>query len=215
MSTLNAIQVIDWTHNNQLVANNDFTDNSIYVIAVRCPFTQSRELARQHIRQALQSALAQLLSCQPNQIALTSTPGQAIRVIQANHNRSNIGLSISHEIGLSLAAINLIGKVGLDIMAVDKKININEINVLASQYLGAAIATYIASLPPVAQTLAFAISWVNFEARLKCAGEPISEWSATQEKRLANYTSRPLHLNSFNGKTSYVGTICNENNNAC
>ena len=76
-----------------------------------------RDAARAQLRSALREVLSLQPGCAPESIALKSIPGQPLRIEQPSHGQ-NIGLSISHEAGLSVAALRRSGPVGVDILRI-------------------------------------------------------------------------------------------------
>ena len=174
-------------------------NQSLIVIAVRTLPTTLRSQARKLIRMAITQVLADKLCCPYAKIKLTSQSGQSVKVSQP---RQNIGLSISHEPGLSLAAINMNGKVGVDLIDVKSIPNDNEIYKLALEYLGTQVAEYLSLLPSELQKHAFAKAWAEFEARLKCQGESLDEWTASSALQLNTLTFQPLEL-----PESYIGAV--------
>ena len=86
------------------------------MLVIRLATDGERASARAQVRQAVRQALCAWLALAPDQIALTSTPGQAPRLVLKGARTA--GLSVSHEAGLSLAAINLHGRIGVDLMRV-------------------------------------------------------------------------------------------------
>ncbi len=144
---------------------------------------RSRSEARAQIRLAVRQVLARLLARSPEQIVLTSTPGQApVIVIEGVlHQACGIGLSISHEAGLSLAAINLHGPIGVDLMRVPQasaQESWSDLLLLARDYLGPACAARLAGVTPQLRRTAFASAWTTHEASLKCRGLGLAEWCA-------------------------------------
>jgi len=151
------------------------------VIAVRTPLTTQRDSARQLVRQALVKALADLLAVEEGAISLRSAPGQAIHLAAP---WQHIGISVSHESGLSLAAIHLAGAVGVDLMRLDPALA--NLDVLARDYLGPETAAAIAALPETERQLAFAGGWTRLEAGLKCLGTALGEWTPEIGRQLAD-----------------------------
>ena len=174
-------------------------NQSLIVIAVRTLPTTVRSQARKLIRMAITQILADKLSCPYSEIKLISQSGQSVKVSQP---RQNIGLSISHEPGLSLAAININGKVGVDLIDVKSIPNDHEIYKLALEYLGTQVAEYLSLLPSELQKHEFAKAWAEFEARLKCQEKSLDEWTASSALQLNTLTIRPLAL-----PESYIGTV--------
>lgn len=174
-------------------------DNNLLVIALRTAQSMPRAEARLQIRAALKEALALLLTCSAADIEFLAQPGQALRLLQP---KQNIGLSISHEAGISLAAIHINGAVGIDLMTLSSTPASKEIHTLATDYLGSKIAQQLACLPDNQQAKGFAKAWTAFEAGLKCSGEQLIEWNEATENRLAQYTCRDLIL-----PDGYIGTV--------
>ena len=174
-------------------------NQSLIVIAARNFPATLRSQARKLIRLAITQVLADKLSCSYTEIKLTSQSGQSVKVSQP---RQNIGLSISHELGLSLAAINMNGKVGVDLIDVKSTPNDHEIYKLALEYLGTQVAENLLLLPSEQQKHAFAKAWTEFEARLKCQEKSLDEWTSSSTLQLNTLNIRPLEL-----PEGYVGTV--------
>ena len=160
----------------------------LHLLAVETPDTPLRETARGQIRAALREALAQILGRPASSLSIHSIPGEAPRLIQPD---SKVGLSISHEAGLSLAAIHLDGAVGVDCLRVSE---LADLPVLARDYLGAEAAQAIARLPQSEHASAFAALWCAHEAKLKCLGLSLQEWSPELARRLSACVAKPLAL---------------------
>lgn len=150
------------------------TPDGLLVIACTLADGAGRAQARTHIRLAARQALAGLLGLAQERVALESAPGQALRVLR-DSGASDIGVSFSHEDGLSLAAINLHGAVGVDLMRVQQ---LPDWQAVARDYLGADAAGALARCPPALRAQAFAQAWTAREAALKCRGLGLGEWTA-------------------------------------
>lgn len=176
--------------------------HDIFVIAVRTSEGQQRERARQQIREAVRAVLSRRLDIDPACIALPAAQGHAPRIVldhraaRAGINAAvardvghagdagdarhaavtplDIGISISHESGLSLAAINLRGAIGVDLMRVQ---DIADWEIVARDYLGPDAARVLNSIPATRRASAFATAWTAREASLKCLGLPLQEWT--------------------------------------
>jgi 4'-phosphopantetheinyl transferase len=85
---------------------------------------------------------------------------------------SHIGCSFSHDAGYALAAFNLQGPIGADLMQVQ---DIPDWQAVARDYLGPVVA---AALQSAAARRAFTQAWTQREAALKCHAQQISEWQA-------------------------------------
>lgn len=173
----------------------DQTQN-LLVVTVDTPNTSIRDSARQRVRTVLREILGGLRQ----DIELISLPGQPIRLVQQN---SPIGISVSHEAGLSLLAINFSGPVGVDLMQLPEDPDwLMQIPALASDYLGPQSARQLAVVPLEMQLSSFAAAWTRHEARLKCLGLGLQEWQPALEEDLSNCRVQPLLL-----PAGYVGAV--------
>ncbi|MDI1362487.1 hypothetical protein [Methylotenera sp.] len=189
------LSVLEWPND----AGKLIPENGLLVIALRTSPNMQRAEARQLVRVAVQEVLALLLHCDVNEIDLLSQAGQAVKLLNKNHN---IGLSISHEVGLSLVAINMSGSVGIDLMVINSVPDDAELRTLAIEYLGVNIAERILNGPIQAHKEAFAMAWTEFEASLKAKGEALIEWSAARDEKLESLNVCSLVLDN-----GYVAAI--------
>jgi 4'-phosphopantetheinyl transferase len=155
------------------------TDN-IVAVAIETPDTPIRDRARTMVRTSLRTLLADKLGTAETTIQLISHPGRPIRLASP---WSHVGLSVSHEPGRSAMAINVDGPIGIDLLHLGPPLP--DIALLSRDYLGPLASTELAALAPERQQAGFARAWCRFEAKLKCLGLPLSEWSPAQEARLA------------------------------
>ena len=130
-----------------------------------------RTEARQRIRAAVRAAAAQWLKMDIESISLESMPGQPPRLLLAGRAA---GLSLTHDEGMSLAAIHLHGAVGIDVMRVQ---DVPDWANLARDYLGPQVAEELAACPDAQRPLRLAQAWTAREAALKCAGLQLMEWN--------------------------------------
>lgn len=166
--------------------------DGLIVIGIATVGSTIRTLARQQIRVALRQLLGELLGLSPDRIALQSEAGRPPRIAITDAGATrNVGCSISHEAGLSLAAINLHGAVGVDLMRVQQ---VPDWEMLARDYLGAAIAAVLAGTSPERRAQAFAKAWTEREASLKCQGLPLSEWTSSPPCQIVACRSVALAL---------------------
>lgn len=163
--------------------------DNLHILTIETPETPFRGNARLLVRQALHAALVKLLAVDEADISLISTPGLSVRLAPP---WEHIGISLSHEPGLSLAAIHLAGPVGIDLMRLGKPLP--DIERLARDYLGPAAAAAIAGQAGEKQQSGFAQAWVCHEARLKCLALPITEWTPELDKQLARCTATNLAM---------------------
>ena len=156
----------------------------LLIIAVDTPHTLLRDAARQLVRSVLRDILGE--------VELISVPGQPIRVARVG---SRIGISVSHESGLSLVAINFAGPVGIDLLRIPEDRHWQtEVSTLAADYLGPETARRIAELPPSAQAIQFAEAWTTHEASLKSLGLELTEWNTALAEKLLTCRTQKLAL---------------------
>lgn len=182
------------------VARTSLSGGRLLVTALETPHTTDRSEARRQVRTVLRELLAGQLACPAADIRLLSVPGQALRLAGAHHA---ISLSVSHEPGMSLAAMFRGGRVGVDLMRVpgDSEWQ-HEIDCLANDYLGPENAARLAAIPAAGRATTFAESWTGLEARLKCQGLGLVEWSPALESVIAGCQVLPLKL-----PAPYVGSL--------
>ncbi|WP_116831215.1 4'-phosphopantetheinyl transferase family protein [Pseudomonas syringae] len=133
----------------------------------------ARDEARSHIRACVRTAVEQWLELPSGAITFISAPGAAPRLLI--DGLPEPGFSISHEAGCSLAAINLQGAVGVDLMQIQA---VPDWHAVAQDYLGADVATRLSGLPESVRTITFAKAWCRREAFLKLHGLALEEWTA-------------------------------------
>jgi len=161
-----------------------------------------REAARRTIRVALVAALADVTGVSPARIRLGGSPGEApfASVSCESNDERRIGLAISHDGAVSVAAFRLDGgAVGIDVMQVT---DVPDWEAVARDYLGPERTAALGRVPPAARADAFARAWSEREARLKCIGMPLAEWNAAETSRLGACTCRAIAL-----PAGYVGTV--------
>jgi 4'-phosphopantetheinyl transferase len=138
------------------------------------PGTQ-RSVARSAIRLALRQTLALWLDCPADGVALSTKVGAALRI---EYPPSTTQVSISHEDGLSLAALHPCSVVGVDVLAIQQAPSAHECLALARDYLGPRITAHMDALPASQQPAAFAQPWTQREAVLKSEGQGLTEWTS-------------------------------------
>jgi 4'-phosphopantetheinyl transferase len=170
------------------------------VLAVAAPDTVIRDRARDLVRQALREALGVLLELPPHAVRLVSQPGQPLRLDTPG---PRIGLSVTHERGLSLAAIYGGGAVGIDLMRVEQRSDwLPDWEPVARAYLGDQAHDRIARQLPAKRPLSFAQEWTRLEACLKCKSLPLQEWSPALQHDLLRCRMFDLEL-----PEGFVGTL--------
>lgn len=144
--------------------------DGLFVLFIRTALR--RETARREIRQAAREALALLLGLAVEDVTIASTPGAPPRILVAGEARA-IGCSFAHEDGCALAAINLHGAVGVDLMRVR---DLPDWQAVARDYLGPAASAALLAAAPAGRPRAFAEAWTRREAALKHRGQALGEW---------------------------------------
>lgn len=163
-----------------------------------------RAAARQAARAALAAAVARELGCAPDALVISDRRGAPPRATLATSAPADAGLaarlaatglSISHAPGLSLIAWRLGGAVGVDAQAVPRDAPVPDLLRTAALYLGPDAAATLAQQAQDAFIFeAFTRAWALHEARLKCAGQPLAEWTPALGQALAPLHAVPLRL---------------------
>ena len=170
------------------------------MIGVDTPHSTLREAARLSTRSVARVVLGAILGCRPEAVPLLSDPGQPLRLARPG---ASIGLSVSHERGFSLLAINLQGAVGVDLMRVEDQFDwTSDWQPVAHDYLGPDLGASIANAPAEYRQTLFAEQWSALEASFKCQGLPLSEWDAARDRDLRRCRTIALEL-----PANMVGTL--------
>jgi 4'-phosphopantetheinyl transferase len=146
------------------------------VLMLDTPQTVLREHARRQVRSALRELLADFIGCAPDAVPLASEPGQPLRLAG-----SNFGISVSHDAGISLVALDFRGALGIDVMRIEA---LPDWQQLARDYLGEAAYLVIEASAPAQRAQCFATAWTGMEARLKCLGLALTEWTPALQREL-------------------------------
>lgn len=142
---------------------------------------------RETVRALARKALADLLGV----TSITNVRGEPPRA----PGRPDLHLSLSHAEGLSLLACHS-APIGVDVQALPMQADAATAalflgpNWHPGQY-GQALAAH--------NSIVFSAAWTRHEARLKCAGEPLVEWSPALAARLAHFPCAPLHGAALRG----------------
>jgi 4'-phosphopantetheinyl transferase len=162
------------------------------VLAIPAPDNGIRAAARKLVRKAAREALGALYGMPGSAVELISSPGQPLR---AQGVLASVGLSVSHERGLSLLAINQAGPVGVDLLALDGHPDLlRDWEDVAHDYLDPDAQARIRRNPPPQRWPAFAAEWTRLEACLKCAGVALSEWEPAMKDLRTRCRIRALAL---------------------
>ncbi|MFD1711466.1 hypothetical protein FVQ98_12315 [Ottowia sp. GY511] len=161
-------------------------------IDIGAPFSPpeaARQDARSAARAALRALLAEHFALPVHAITLSDQRGAGVRATLAAGTApppgwATLGLSISHEASVALVALRTAGPVGVDVAVLPAAWSAHANDVALRQQA----ALYLGPAHPAAQAGAdaacFARGWAAWEARLKCLGEPLMEWSPALAARL-------------------------------
>jgi 4'-phosphopantetheinyl transferase len=216
-------------------------EHALVVVSIASPATASRDWVRQQLRLAVRDLLSCAYACTSEQLVLERQPGQ-VPGRELSIPGHQIALSISHESGLSIAAIrtrqrnaaleqaeqqsneaevgtednaennteasskneyahgtDLVWEIGVDLL---KLAHIPDWQAVATLYLGPEVSAAIAAAEPTQQMTCFALHWAQLEARCKCQGLGLSEWSESSNADTATYRYQQLDL-----PTGYIGAL--------
>jgi 4'-phosphopantetheinyl transferase len=158
--------------------------NDLCVICVDVAQGSTRDDARVQIRQALIKVIAAARNLNERDVHLHTEKGHAPHaVIGVGAQCRNYYLSITHEDTYAMAAISSASQVGIDIV---KMTSLFDWKHTANLYLGEAAAREIESSRIDQQFKFFLQAWASHEARLKCLGLALQEWSEELEQRLSS-----------------------------
>jgi 4'-phosphopantetheinyl transferase len=169
------------------------------VIRIATPDTPLRQASRGQSRTAVRELLSAFGGRPAASIDLLSESGQALQVAWKG---PRVGLSLSHTAGISVAAIQVGGAVGVDIMRLARLDGLPDWAAVARDYLGPQAYGRIAKLPPAQRLCAFTREWTRLEAGLKCMGQALTEWTSALELRLTACRRNALCL-----PAGYCGTL--------
>ena len=131
-----------------------------------------RDAARRQIRLAAREALAAVLGAPIDNISIASEPGTPPRILLSG-SQNLIGCSFSHDGDYALAAFNLQGPIGADLMHVQ---DIPDWQTVARDYLGPTVTAALQTTSN--RPHAFTQAWTQREAALKCHAHQIREWQS-------------------------------------
>ncbi|MFZ6748610.1 4'-phosphopantetheinyl transferase family protein [Undibacterium sp. Ren11W] len=213
---MSALTVYPWPEQSA-AACAALAEHALVVLSVITPASASRDFARQQIRLALGNVLSQYSGCPVEQLILERQAGQ-VPGLKLSIPGHQIAISISHESGLSIAAIAAINHgsrdnfsdrqpdsdkqragLGIDLLKIAHLPDWQEV---AALYLGPQVSAAIAATPLPQQAACFARHWAQLEAKLKYQGLALSEWSEQSTADVQAYLLQELAL-----PTGYAGAI--------
>lgn len=197
--SLPAFAVFDWEAQ-CLSALDYFSQQSNVVISLSFPQNLQREVARQQLHLAITELLMQAFSCAAEQIRLIRVAGSRLQCFVAGQE---IFISVSHEPGISLAAISQKQLPGIDLMAVKAMDDWQDV---ADIYFPPQQIAALQQAQDDERAVLFAQYWTMMEARFKCAGIAMTEYDEhvqqQMESALKDCCSYALAL-----PAGYIGTL--------
>ncbi len=140
---------------------------------------RSRHL-RGEARALLRELLAGYLDMTPAQVPLHFVPGQA-PVVDAQWQGLGLSISMSYSQDVALIALCPGARIGVDLTAIAALPDWAQV---AQLYLGPKSAARLAACEEGARDALFALAWAKLEARGKCLGLGLQEWSPARHERL-------------------------------
>lgn len=140
---------------------------------------QRRQL-RAEARALLKELVAGYLGTSSDNTLLHFVPGQA-PFVDARWQGLRLSISNSYSQDLALIALCPGARIGID---VTETAPMPDWAAVARSYLGPAVLARLASADGAARDTAFALAWAELEARGKCLGLGLQEWSAERHARL-------------------------------
>ncbi|MBR7798762.1 4'-phosphopantetheinyl transferase family protein [Undibacterium fentianense] len=146
-----------------------------------------RTISRTSLRAAVKQFLGLACAVDKDKIQLHAEAGQAP---YAQVDGERIFLSFSHDQNYAVAAIHRYQNIGIDLLATAIDFDWREV---ARLYLSPVDNQGIANAPEELQAKEFAACWAIHEARLKCCGLALQEWSAELDVQLNQCEVHVLH----------------------
>lgn len=157
--------------------------------------SREREQARLQARAALHGCLLRELACPEAALYISNQRNQAPQLWLHGLRLERPFCSLSHAPGLALLAWHDAGPVGVDIQAVSDETPRPELQAVAQLFLAPNTAQTLVSIAQDALFFKqFARAWAAQEARLKCAGLGLVEWSEALEVSMAGMHCRSVTL---------------------
>lgn len=138
----------------------------------------------QHVRGEARALLRDLLGGYleqaPDQVPLHFVPGQA-PCVATDWQGMRLSISMSYSRDVALIALCPGARIGIDVTEIAPMPDWAQV---ARLYLGPASVSRLAALDAVSRDKMFALAWAELEARGKCLGMGLQEWSSARQDRL-------------------------------
>ncbi|MBC3876810.1 4'-phosphopantetheinyl transferase superfamily protein [Undibacterium sp. FT79W] len=197
--SLPAFSVFDWEAQ-CLSALDYFSQQSNVVICLSFPQNLQRETARQQLHLAITELLMQAFSCTAEQIRLIRVAGSRLQCFIATQE---IFISVSHEPGLSVAAISQKQLPGIDLMAVKAMDDWQDV---ADIYFSPQQIAALQQAQDDERAALFAQYWTMMEARFKCAGIAMTEYDEHVQQQMASALKDSCSY-ALTLPAGYIGTL--------
>ena len=135
---------------------------------------------RSEARALLRDLLAGYLGKAPDQVTLHFVEGQA-PMVATNWQGMRLAISMSYSQDLALIALCAGAGIGVDVTEIA---TIPDWAQVAQLYLGPEAVARLAALDMASRDKMFALAWAELEARGKCLGLGLQEWSSARQQRL-------------------------------
>ena len=191
--------VYDW-ETQRWSALDYFRQQSNVVIGLSFPPNLQRETARQQLHLAITELLMQAFSSAAEQIRLIRVAGSKLQCVVA---AQEVFISVSHESGLSLAAISQKQQPGIDLMAVKAMDDWQDI---AGIYFSPQQIAALQQVQDGERATLFAQYWTMMEARFKCAGIAITEYDDHVQQQMASVL-KDAQIYALALPVGYIGTL--------
>lgn len=139
---------------------------------------------RREARAFLRELLAGYLRTAPEQVPLRFSPGEAPSVA-ASWQGTRLSISMSYSTDVALIALCPGARIGIDVTTVAPMPDWAQV---ARLYLGPESLSHLTAIDDVGRDQMFALAWAEMEARSKCLGLGLQEWSAARQQRLQERT---------------------------
>lgn len=136
--------------------------------------------ARTEARRFLRDLLADYLATTPDQVPLRFARGEA-PCVDADWQGMRLSISMSYGQDVALVALCPGARIGIDVTEVAPMPDWAQV---ARLYLGPESTAHLAALDGVSRDRVFAQAWAELEARGKCLGLGLQEWSPARQARL-------------------------------
>ncbi|AYH45221.1 4'-phosphopantetheinyl transferase superfamily protein [Azoarcus sp. DN11] len=130
----------------------------------------------------LRDLLATYLDCRREQVPLRLESGQP-PAVAAPWQGLPLSISLSYAAGVGAIGLCAGAVIGIDLAEVAP---LPDWERVAGLYLGPQAVQQLAALDDAPRNHAFAAAWSEMEARSKCVGVGLEEWSAARARRLAS-----------------------------